>query len=251
MNNKNRSIIYIESYVFMIVINTLSILLPFGGQTVAQVSQNYESLFTPSPYAFSIWGLIYLLLLGFIIFQAQPKNQDSEALAQIGWLFPLSCLLNSLWLIAWQNEWLPLSVYIIISLLITLIMIYTRLQSITLSPKETLFVRLPFSIYTAWVSVAVVANISAYLAAVGFDGFGLSDTYWACIMIVAVTFLGIAILYQYQDIAFVLVLVWALIAVANRQADSSAIVITTWMSVIAIVIIALLVNIFMGKKSNN
>jgi benzodiazapine receptor len=247
MNSKNRSIIYIVSLIFMIIVNAISILFPLGGQTVSEVTQNYYALFTPAAYAFSIWGLIYLLLLGFVIFQAQPQNRDAEFIQKIGWWFPISCLLNSLWLVVWLNEWITLSVIIIVGLLISILMTYYHLQNEYIPLKGKLFVKLPFSIYAGWVSVATIVNISIYLSSVGFGGFGLSDTFWACIMIVVATFLGIALLLKYQDIAFSLVLVWAFIAIAAQQSDYSAIVITAWMSTIALIVIAILVNIF-GKQ---
>ena len=249
MNSKNRSTIYICSYVFMILVNVLSFLFPFGGQTVFQVSQEYDALFTPARYAFIIWGLIYLLLLGFVIFQALPQNRDAEYIQKIGWWFPISCLLNCLWLIVFENGWITLSVFVIILLLISILMIYFRLQNECIPPKGKLFVRLPFSIYAGWVSVATLANISVYLYSVGFGGFGFSDTFWACIMILAVTFFGFALLLKYQDIAFALVLVWAIIAIATRHSDYSAIVITAWLSTIALIIVSILANIFIDDRN--
>lgn len=248
MNYKNHTIIYSASYILMMLVNAIAVVLPFGGQSLSRINQNYYVLFSPAPYAFLIWGLIYLLLLGFVIFMIQPQNKADEIITKIGYLFPISCLLNSLWLVIWLYECIFISVFINIGLLITIAIIYSRLQNETLSIKSKLFIKLPFSVYTAWVFISTMVNISYYLNSVGFGGFGFSDTFWACIMIAAVTFLGIYLLYKYLDIAFMLVIVWTLLAIYSNRSDYSAITITISICTIALVIIAILVNLLGEKK---
>lgn len=68
--------------VITLVINYLSNTGVFNGQTMETVSGNYQNLFTPAGYAFSIWTLIYLCMLGFVFYYA-PFFKQSEEKEQI------------------------------------------------------------------------------------------------------------------------------------------------------------------------
>src|SRR5690554_7325977 len=69
-------------------------------------------MITPAGYAFSIWGLIYLLLLGFVVNQWLEyfKGWKDESLSKSGIWFTLANVFNGLWIIVWTSEQLGFSV---------------------------------------------------------------------------------------------------------------------------------------------
>lgn len=208
----------------------------FNNETMASISGKYQNLFTPAGYAFSIWGLIYLGLLGFVIYYGPfTKNTDTKekTVLSIGWWFIISCLANCLWIVAWLYDYTLLSIPIMILLFISLLkVILDNKQSMEVNDfKSTVFLRLPFYIYSGWISVALIANVSAYLKKIEWTGFGLSDTSWTITMIGVATLIHLYMVWKRNMISFALVAVWALVAIAvanqihNETVYISAIVI--------------------------
>ena len=152
----------IAAFILVIVVNTLSNALPFNDQSQAEIAAKYPSLFTPAGFTFSIWGVIYVALLVFVVFQALPSQRQNASLAGLGAPFKLSCAGNALWLYVWHHDMVFLSLLIMIVILVTLVTIYRRLYAQTDRASFTLHValRLPFSLYTSWVMVATIANAS-------------------------------------------------------------------------------------------
>jgi tryptophan-rich sensory protein len=143
----------------------------FGGKLTAEISDANPTLITPAGYVFSIWGVIYILLGLFVIFQALPSQKGKEYHGEIGWLFVLSSLLNIAWLFLWQFEYLSLSVVLMFLLLTTLIATYLRLDigKSGVALRDKLAVHVPFSVYLGWITIASIANVSVTLVSVGWD----------------------------------------------------------------------------------
>lgn len=59
----------IVAFLAVLVINYLANSLPIGGMMTGALSDLYPNLFTPAGITFSIRGLIYVALLGFVIRQ--------------------------------------------------------------------------------------------------------------------------------------------------------------------------------------
>jgi len=216
------------AFVSMIYINYLSNTSLINGNTNATVSRAFENLFTPAGYAFSIWGLIYLLLLGFVIYQGLglfSKSKDNDFATKVGWWFVISCVANSLWLFAWLYESLALSVLIMLILLFSLIKIVlrTNMERWDAPFKTILFLWWPFCIYIGWISVALIANMAGYLTQMGWDGFGLSEVFWTITMMVVAGALNLFVTWNRNMREFALVGAWALIAIAaaNKEVEQS------------------------------
>lgn len=216
------------AFVSVVFINYLSNTGVMNGKTIGSISDKINSLFTPAGYAFSIWGLIYLFLLGFVIYQGRSlfsKKADDEFVEKVSVWFIISCIANSAWVFSWIYGFTGLSCVFIFLLLFSLlkIIVNNNIQLETVKSSKLLFVVLPFTIYSGWVTVASVANVSSFLVKINWDGFGFSDAFWTIIMIVIAVIINSIVLYKRKMYAFALVAVWALIAigVANKAKENS------------------------------
>jgi len=245
-----RQIIVAVSLAGTIVGNGLANSLPFNGQSTGAVSDKYPVLFTPAGYVFAIWGVIYLALTAFAVYQFLPSQRDNPRLRRVGWLFVASGPVNVFWLWCWHHEWMFLSVLVMLTLLGLLIAIYLQLRSAEAGAPlgERLCARLPFSIYLAWISVATIANISIFLYSIDWSGFGIPSAVWAAILISIATLLGCIACLQRRDFAFIAVLVWAFIGIANKQSDTALVASTAWAGVGVLLLVAA-ARIMLRKRS--
>lgn len=212
----------ILGFVFMIIANGMASFLPLNNQTTAEISDRYPVLFTPAGYVFAIWGVIYLLLLGFVILQALPSGERRRDVVAIGPWFFLSCLFNGLWIFAWHYNQIVLSIVLMVLLLASLIMIALRIRQL---PSHWL-VRTSFGVYLGWISVATIANVSVGLYDAGWGGLGLGEPVWAAIMIVVGLLLASYVVIREHNQAYGLVFVWALAGIAVGQAGEATVRVT-------------------------
>ncbi|WP_420629121.1 tryptophan-rich sensory protein [Candidatus Leptofilum sp.] len=232
--------------------NFLSNLLPLNGRTPGEISDALPSYFTPAAYTFSIWSVIYLALLGFIIYQALPSNRHKPFLTQIGYWFALSSVVNIAWLFAWHYGFYALSIFFMVSILVTLITIYRRLKIGQPAPNSSLanklLVQFPFSIYLGWITVATIANVASVLNYLGWDGLGIAEPTWAAIMMgVAVVVVGL-LLFNRRNLSYAGVLIWALFGI--RAANSGVpIVANTAVIAAALILILALVGYWRTREA--
>ncbi len=202
-------------------VNALSNVRPLNGQNIGQISntQFAEVLITPANYAFAIWGVIYLGLIGFGVYQFLPPHKQHPRLHSISYLLVLSCIAQAIWVYLFLARWFVGSVLAMGVILLGLIGAYRLLGIARLpSPPDRWLLRVPFSLYLGWISVATVVNAAIALYSMAWDGWGLTPEVWTVVMIGVSTALGAVILFQRQDVVFVLVLVWALLAIAVKRA---------------------------------
>jgi len=229
------------SLAFALVLNGLAGSGVFGGKSVGDVSAQYETLITPAGYAFAIWGIIYLLLLLFVGYQWYTwlKNRENTSLKQAGLWFALGNIANGLWIVAWLNEYMGLSVVLIFLLLISLIVLTFRLRlEIWDAPVRIIaFVWWPIVFYLGWIVVASVANVSVYLVSINWQGGFLTPLTWALIMIVLATAIYLLLLFTRNMREAALVGIWAFIAIAVRQGSTHPAIETTAVLAAAILLI--------------
>ncbi len=208
----------ILAYVGTVIVNYLAISLPIGGLTTREVSDLYPALFVPAPYVFSIWSVIYLGLGIYAVAQAVSPLVGNQRVRSIAWWFALSGVLNSVWLVLWQLLAIYWTVPVMLALLATLLVIYLRLDDgAPRGAAERWMVRLPFSIYLGWISVATIANISGALLHAGWSGWGIADVTWTVLLLAIATLLGVLMLARRGDLAYAMVLVWAFVGIAVEQ----------------------------------
>lgn len=222
-SDRVRQAAVVVALIATIVVNVLSNALPIAGRTAKDVSDRFQSPFTPAGFTFAIWGVIYLALITYAVYQALPRNAANPRLRETGWLFVLSCAANITWLFAWHNLLLGLSVAIMLVLLLSLIAIHGRLGYGNGAPtEESLLVRVPFSIYLGWITVATVANVTALLVSLGAnDLFGIPGEAWAVIVTFVAAGLGLAFTRLFGDIPYNLVLLWAFYGIISAQPNTN------------------------------
>lgn len=203
------------TFIATISVNALANILPINGLNTGEVSALYPSLFTPAGITFSIWSVIYLLLLGFILLHWIKR--DAYVFSEVAQLFWLSCILNISWIVAWHYLQTAMSVTIMLLLLLTLTQLFLKVRKISMNTAaEKIFVRLPFTLYFAWICVATIANISAFLVSKNWNGSFLSPMVWTVVMMVVASLLAIFITTKYRVPPFALVIVWALLGIFLR-----------------------------------
>ncbi len=231
-----------------LTVNGLANALPINGQTTGEISDRFAVFFVPAGYVFSIWGLIYLALIAFAIYQLLPNQRENSLLKEIAPAYWLGSLANTAWIFLWHYENFPLTLVAMIVLLATLLFMYVRISKAwpDLDRNQKWFVQLPFSIYLGWISVATIANVSQVLFNAGWNGWGISAIAWTVIMLAVATFLGLMMQWRENDSAYVLVLIWAFIGIASKHASTNGVAYPAWTAV-AILALGLLSGVLRSR----
>ena len=237
-----RQVLVLLSVLATIFVNGLASGLPLNGKTTGEISDSFDVFFVPAGYVFSIWGLIYLGLIAYAIYQLLPAQADNSDLRSIGPLFILSSLANMAWIFLWHYEVFPLTVVAMLILLACLILIYLRLDigRSQVSSGMRWFVHLPFSIYLGWITVATIANVTTLLAYWNWSGWGISAEAWTVIMLAIATAVGGLVSFTRGDIAYAAVLIWAFIGIAIKHSNNALVSTAAWAAagITAILLIA-------------
>ncbi len=180
-----------------------------------------NNLFTPSGITFAIWGIIYALIIVFLVYQLKGvrKGDVPETVTKIGGYFMLSCAANIAWIFIWQYKYINWTLLPMVILLLSLIEIYTRLGigKTTAPRREWVGARLLFSVYLGWITVATIANVTAYLVAIGWDGFGISEATWFGTILAVATIVALLVIWIRRDLPYTLVFVWAYIGIIIKR----------------------------------
>jgi hypothetical protein len=245
-----RQIIVIVAALAMIVVNILANALPINGQNTGEISDRFDIYFVPAGYVFSIWGLIYIGLIAYAIYQALPAQRDDAQLDAIAGPFVLSSLANIVWIFLWHYNRFPATLLAMLVLLASLILIYLRLGTgrTRADTAETWAVRVPFSIYPGWITVATIANVTQVLYYLGWNGFGLSAETWLTIMLAVAVVVAGLMAWTRRDVAYLLVLVWAFIGIALKHATVPPVTLSAWVATAAVALLVL-AAIFMRRSS--
>jgi tryptophan-rich sensory protein len=143
-------------------ITLLTVLSNRLGGNIKEISDKYNTKytdnFTPAGFTFSIWGVIYSLLI-YTTFTHYKEILDTQTpYGSIFTLFVISSILNALWIQAWGKN-LELSSIILILLAFVLMIITIELNKANVS-KILIYT---FGLYTAWAVVAALLNLSTVL----------------------------------------------------------------------------------------
>ena len=222
MKNSLLKIGSLVTYVAMVVVNFLANSLPINNRSTGDISNDYPNLFAPAGIAFSIWGLIYLLLAGYVVFQFVTKSEKTEGLfKKINPLFIATSVANSVWIFAWHYDVIGLSVLIMAAILVLLIKIADILRKEQFTALEKFFIWAPFSIYFGWITVAAIANITIFLVSIGWNGFGISAFIWTSVILLIGAAIGILRMQKDKNTAYGLVLVWAYFGILLKHVSAN------------------------------
>lgn len=234
--------------VLVLTLNTLANALPINGMNTGQISDLYPSLFTPAGFTFSIWGIIYLLLIVFGV--AQFFIKDQPYFKELSLWFMLSCIANASWILVWHYLFTTASVVVMLVLLYSLVQIFLILQKNELTKTQWFTIKLPFLFYFSWICVATIANISALLVSVGWGGGFLSAEYWTVTMVIIAALLGLYISIQFKEPAFLLVLLWAFFGIYSKWIETEHEVIANTARIAAIVLAITIGKLVVDKRKS-
>lgn len=235
------------TFLIMIIVNALANILPINGVNTGQVSDSYPNLFAPAGLTFAIWGLIYILLAGYVLYQLgffQVTKNSVSLTKKVGIYFSISSIANATWIFSWHYHKIALSMILMLIILICLILIVQEINQSRLAKRDILFIKIPFSIYFGWITVATIANATTLLVSIGWDGFGISEALWAMIIIAVGLIIGSVTMIRNHDVVYGLVFIWAYLGIlikhisANGFAGQYPGVITTTIICIVLLIIA-------------
>jgi hypothetical protein len=232
MKNALRQSMVVLVTLVTILINILADALPINGLGTGQISDSFHVYFVPSGYVFAIWGIIYIGLVAYAVYQALPAQRENPRLQATGWWVVLGGLANSMWIFLWHYEQFVGTLGAMLILLATLIAVYLRLGigQKKVSAGETWAVRVPFSIYLGWITVATVANISDVLDYLKWDRFGISSAAWMVVVLVAVLVIAGLMNFLRRDVAYTAVILWALAGIAVKFPKEGIVTLATWVT---------------------
>jgi hypothetical protein len=242
-----RQIVTAVAIVATIIVNIAANALPLNNIPTNEISDSFPLLITPAGYVFAIWGVIYLGLIAYGVYQLLPAQRENPRLRKVGYALAWSCLANILWLFVWhygfETSWFWLTEVFMIALLLLLIVTYLRLGTgvTKVSTAEQWALRVPISIYLGWISIATIANTTITLYYFGWTGEQIAP--WLTVLLLLVgAALGVLMALRHGDVAYVLVLVWAFIGIGvpNNIADNqivsiSAYILAALLAVLAVV----------------
>jgi benzodiazapine receptor len=245
-----RQILVVVATLATILVNVLASTLPLGGKNTGEISDQFQVFFVPAGYVFSIWGLIYLGLIAYTIYQALPGQRDNATLDRVGFLYVGSALANIIWLFTWHYEVFALTIVFMLALLVLLIAIYLALGTgrTATSTANRWLVRVPFSIYLGWITVATVANATSLFSYWGWgNGYDTASAVWAAIMIVVATVVAVLMSLRHGDIAYIAVIVWAFAGIAVKHSGNALVATTAWVMA-AVAALSLIVGVPRARK---
>lgn len=232
-----------------LALNYVSQRYPFNGQTNGQVSYKYPTPLTPAGYAFSIWGLIFLGLAFYAIWQllpAQRRNLLPDAVARP---LVLANLMTSLWLVMFAYELLVPSMVVMLLILASLAVVYGRTRHFVQRGEAPWYSSVAFGLYLGWISVATVVNVTLGIGTKWQPAAAQANE--IAIVLVGIT-AGVAlnVTKKFREFAYPAAVAWGLLGIwAARRAAADTLVLA-WMALAAaaLVVIVGLVLVWWGRR---
>lgn len=212
---KSMGLLNLISFIVMVYANYAAVTLPINGKTTGEISDMYDNMFTPASFTFSIWGLIYSLLLVFVLLQLKmsfSKEEGRIIVDKIGYLFFISCAANVSWLFAWHYNNILLSLGVMFILLLSLSSIYRHIY-LEQSSKTKYCCKLVFSVYIGWISIATIANLNIFLISTGWHPTGFYEVLWTLLLVSTGLILALFYIFSNNDIFYAMVIAWALFGI--------------------------------------
>ncbi len=226
MDKQKKQIIILQvmntvAYLIMIFLNALANLLPINNQTTGEISDSYPNLFAPAGITFAIWGLIYVMLGLFILYQfglfTKDTGRHEAVVLKVSWLFAASSFANALWILLWHHNLIFLSLLLMVGILLCLIFITRKLSAEIPDRRQRWLCNHAFAVYLGWISVATIANVTTWLVSLGWKGFGIPEWTWTLLVMIVATGIACVRLFLQGDRPFSLVVIWAFIGIVIKH----------------------------------
>lgn len=238
MKDRLLQVLSVAAFICVLAFNYLAATGLLNDTDTGAISDRYSTQITPAGYAFSIWSLIYLGLLLFVIYQALPSNREKPLLVPIRMPFILNCAANCGWLVAWHYDLIPLSVVLMFTILGTLAYICVKLPGAQ-SVKDVLLVRAPFNLYFGWVTVAAIVNTSILLVYLGAEAESSFGSYSGAALILIAAVIGVFVRFRLNAFSYAMAIAWGLTAIAVKQSGDTPVVVAAAIAVIVLLFAAL------------
>lgn len=250
---KIRQIFTLLAIVAAFGMNVWANINPPNGLTIGAISNRFFSdiLITPANYAFAIWGIIYLGLISFAIYQAFPAQRVNPLLRKISYQIAIASLAQIVWVFCFLYRQYAWSFLAMLGILLPLISAYLRLPFDTrISQGQKWLVRTPVSLYLAWISVATIVNAATVLKSWSWDGWGISAPVWTVAMLLIAALITTTVTVPRLDFAYVSVFVWALIAIAIKNINNIIISGTAIGLAVMLIILLLFFSLYFSSNRN-
>jgi len=217
--------------VLSVPLGILSSQLGWFGPSIQELSAQQNAVLDifiqPADYAFSIWAAIYLGILGLALVQAFPPGSRNPRYMQARLPLILNMLVNFLWFVATQQEWVGASAGLLWAQFLTAVWLYHALEI----PRTTVYgferlLRISVSLYVGWLTVANVVTAAYVLERLEWSGWGFSEPTWAVVMLVVASAIGLFARFAWRDPVYGGVFVWALVGVALKEGQPLEVIIT-------------------------
>ncbi len=243
------------SFLVMIAVNALANILPINGVGTGDVSDSYPDLFAPAGVTFAIWGLIYILLGGYTLYQlgifgTSHRFYQKPSMRKVAVYFSISSIANTLWIFAWHYDFIGLSLILMLVILASLLLIMEQLRT------AGFWLKVPFSIYFGWITVATIANITTWLVSIGWQGSGVLEVTWTVLVLIVGLLISGATMLNHRDAPYGWVIIWAYAGIGLKHISENGFasvypsVITTVMACI-IALVAVQVYLLVGRTKGH
>lgn len=201
-------------FVLLIAGNGLAASGAMSGASIGEIANRSPSLFLPANWVFGIWSLIYLGLAVVMVHQTLPTAGAARTVPRLGIWWLVSCALNMAWITLFSFAQFGGALLVMVALLVTLIILVDRLKD------DVAWVRWPFDLYLAWISVALISNSFQYAHIIGFGGFGIPERLWSVMMMGVAALLASWMAWARGLWIFPFVVAWAVHGIGARYAGT-------------------------------
>lgn len=251
---RNYAVLNLLSVLFAIMMSYFSQILEINNNTIREISLENDTLFTPTGFTFAIWGIIYiglLIMAGHHLYRTFI-NDEEELNFKTGPWFIIANVANALWVLVWLYEYAFLSVLFMLIILFSLIklILMNNMERWDAPFKTIAYFWWPICLYSGWITVATIANISSVLVKYNWDGWGLSEVLWANIMIIAAFLINLIILYTRNMREFAIVGVWALFGIYYKNSATETDVAYVAIAAAILLFLNIAYHGFINRKTN-
>ena len=217
-------------------------------EAVGRVSAENGTLVVPADYAYSIWGLIFLLCLAYAAYGALPTTRESLLLRRVGWFSAGAFLLNGLWEILFPARQFLLAQAVIVAIFVCAAVAYLRIarsERGDFSAAKRWLVALPLGLLFGWITAATLVSFATTFVALGLLDGGIGEAILGAALLLTGSLVASAVLLAGEAappqgyLAYAAAVLWALVAVVVNQYDAS--ILTTVAALVAAVPVALVV----------